>query len=66
MNLNPFRQPSAEELAQRQLAEARLALLEHQRLAEYHQAIVSMLEARIERLEGSQGHTYVHILGDRS
>jgi len=47
----PFRQPSATEVAARELAQAELSSLEHQSSAEYAQAIVSYQEARIKRLK---------------
>ena len=61
--MNLFRQPTAEELARRQLAEARINLLEHQRLAEYHSAIESMLKARIKRLESDIDDRFVRYTG---
>lgn len=37
-------------LAEQQLKEAQILLLEHQKAAEYHQAIAEMARKRIERL----------------
>lgn len=47
---NLFRQPSAPELIQRELAEARLAKLEAETAVDYATAIVEYNEARITRL----------------
>lgn len=43
--------PTHETLHARQLQDARLHLLEHRALAEYHSAMATMLAARITRLE---------------
>ena len=50
---NPFRMPTAEEIAQQQLTEARREVLRHQALVEEHSAAVSCYKLRIARLEGS-------------
>lgn len=47
---NLFRQPSAPELIQRELAEARLAKLEAETAVDYSMAIVAYNDARITRL----------------
>lgn len=43
--------PTHETLRTQQLQDARLHLLEHRALAEYHSAMATMLAARITRLE---------------
>lgn len=48
--LKHFRKPSAQELAQRELDEARRQLLEAQAAAEYAAAMVDYNKARIARL----------------
>lgn len=51
---NPFAawlaQPSAADIMRKQLRDARTSRAEHAANAEYHDAMRSMLEARIERL----------------
>ena len=43
--------PTPEEVRSDILNEARLQLIDHQRLMEYHEAIVFMLQRRVKRLE---------------
>ena len=52
-----FAPTNPEKLVNLQLTEARLGLLEHQKAAEYHQAIAAMFEARIQRLATHQKGT---------
>lgn len=49
--LNLFRDPDPKVVLQRQLHQARLDLLEQERLAEFHEAMTVMLRGRIERLQ---------------
>lgn len=48
--IETFRKPSAEVLAQRELEDAKRALLESQRMHEYHFNMVAFNKARIGRL----------------
>lgn len=48
--LNLFRGPDPKVVLQRQLHQARLDLLEQERLAEFHEAMTVMLRGRIDRL----------------
>lgn len=48
--INHFREPTAEQLARRELEEAKRKLLDHTAAAEYHNAMSKMLEDRILRL----------------
>lgn len=48
---NPFTKPSADELAVRELDEARRSLLEAQSYKEYYMAIEAFNVKRIDRLE---------------
>lgn len=48
--LDRLRAPTAEELLQRHLQQARIERAEHARAREYHAAIEAMLKARIERI----------------
>lgn len=48
--LNLFRDPDPKVVLQRQLHQARLDLLEQERLAEFHEAMTVMLRGRIDRL----------------
>lgn len=50
MNVNPFRNPSPEELMARELDNARRGLLEAQSARDYATAMVAYHETRIDRL----------------
>lgn len=49
---NLFRQPTAPELAHRELAEATIAKLEAESAVDYAKSVVAYNDARIERLKG--------------
>ena len=59
--LNLFRDPDPKVVLQRQLHQARLDLLEQERLAEFHEAMTVMLRGRIDRLTAL---TQPHVTGD--
>lgn len=48
---NPFKKPSAETLALRELEDAKRGLLESQSAQEYAASITAMYQSRIERLQ---------------
>jgi hypothetical protein len=54
-----FAPPAAEQLLHEQLAAAQRAYLEHAAAAEYHSAMVGMLDGRITRLT-KEIHNEVH------
>ena len=54
--LNPFRKPTAAELAKAELEEARRKLLNAQSGMEYAEAMVRYETARVRRLEDILGH----------
>ncbi len=49
--INPFRQPTPMEMLSKQLDEAQRDRIESQATAEWHQAKVQMLNARIARIQ---------------
>jgi len=52
-HLNPFKQPTAEQIRQVQLEQAERMALEHESAAEHHDALATMYRGRIERLRAA-------------
>lgn len=53
MKLPFFQKPTAKDIADIQIEEAKQAALQHQAAAEYHAAMAQMYRARIERLNST-------------
>ena len=51
MKLNPFRKPTAQEIARQELDEARRQLLAYEAAQEHSSAMAEMLRTRVQRLE---------------